>query len=191
MSDMFKVKIVTPDGQQFDSKAEAAEHMRRPKIKTALTAVTAGNAQTTDWLLDNRDAVEAAFDVGVIRRVTKSERKKLEKAVEHLKTLTDEPKLAFLVENAAIVAKSFRWPKVDRMTDEQKAVAARNTLIALTENEGMADWILANKDAVVAAFKAGIEKKQPSAAATSGLDAYRQRKAAEKAANAGKEKASA
>jgi len=172
------------NGQFFDSKAEAQDFLRTPKIQTALLAVTAGKTELTEWLLENRETVEMSFEVGKIRRVTKGEKKKLEKALEALvEHFSHEPKIAFLVDNVDAIKDSFGWPGVKRMSDEEKAALARNTLVAATEGrEDVAEWIIANKEAILAAYAAGIEKREVSPAATEGLAAYRAKKAAEKAA---------
>jgi len=178
-------KFQTPDGQVFDSKAEALNHVRRPKIQAALLKLTDNNQELSTWLIDNQEHVEVAFELGTIRRVTKSERKKLEKSIEELKTLSGNPKLAFIVENADVIAEVFRWPTVKRMTDEEKAFAAKNTLMgASNNNEELASWIIANKDGVLAAYEAGIEKREVNPKATEALAAYRAKKAAEKAEGA-------
>lgn len=180
----------TPDGKTFSTKAEALAYMRRPKILAALKAVTGGNADLSEWLLANQETVENAFETGTIRRVTKSETKKLEKACEVLKGLDKgiHKELLFLIEAADAVKESFRWPSVKRMDDEAKAVAARNTLMLATENNGeLVDWILAQKDAILESFKAGVEKRQVNPKATDALAAYRAKKAAEKAAAEGAE----
>jgi hypothetical protein len=172
------------NGQSFDTKAEAQDFLRTPKIKTALLAVTAGKVDLTDWLLENRESVEMAFEVGKIRRVTKSEKKKLEKAVDALvEGFAHEPKISFLIDHAEAIKSSFSWPGVKRMSDEEKAAAARNTLVIATEGrEDVADWIVSNKEAILAAYAAGIDKPKVSPKATEGLIAYRLRRAAEKAA---------
>jgi hypothetical protein len=175
----------TPDGQTFSTKAEAMAHLRRPKILAALKAVTGGRAELGDWLLANQETVENAFETGTIRRVTKSETKRLEKACEALKGLDKgiHKDLLFLIESADAVKESFRWPSVKRMDDEAKAVAARNTLMLATENNGeLVDWILAQKDAILESYKAGVEKRQVNPKAQDALAAYRQKKADEKAA---------
>jgi len=179
-------QVYEVNGQKFDTKAEAQDFLRKPKIRTALLAVTAGKTELTEWLIDNSETVETAFEVGTIKRVTKSEKKKLEKALDALvEGYAHEPKLAFLVENAGAIKETFRWPSVTRMKDEEKAKAAREALVAATEGrEDVADWIIANKDAILAAYAAGIEKREVSTAATEGLNAYRAKKAAEKAAKA-------
>jgi len=178
-------KFQTPDGQVFDTKAEAFNHVRRPKILAALHKLTDNNQELSTWLIDNQEHVEVAFELGTIRRVTKSERKKLEKSIEELKTLSGNPKLAFLVENADVIAEVFRWPTVKRMTDEEKAFAAKNTLMGASgNNEELASWIIANKDGVLAAYEAGVEKREVNPKATEALAAYRAKKAAEKAEGA-------
>jgi len=179
-----KQVFTTADGKQFDTKAEALNYLRRPKIKTAMMSVTANNEELTEWLIDNQERVEIAFESGTIRRVTKSEHKKLEKALEALKEVQDT-KLSFLQENAGAILDSFRWPSVKRMTEEEKTTAARNTLVAATEgNVDLANWIIAKKDSILEAYEAGVEKKQLNSKAAEGLAAYRAKKAAEKAAAA-------
>ena len=178
--------FVSPDGKIFDTKTEAQNYLRRPKITEALMKLTTNNKELTEWLVENQEKVEVAFETGTIRRVTKSEKKKLEKALEALKEFTD-PKIAFVVENVDAIKESFRWPSVTRMDDAAKAVAARNTLLADTENnEKLVDWILANKDAVIAAYESGVEKRAVNQKATEALAAYRAKKAADKAAAAAK-----
>jgi dsDNA-binding SOS-regulon protein len=183
-----KKGFITPDGKVFDTAAEARDYMRSPLIKAALNKLTEGNAELTDWLLENRDVVEDAFDTGVIRRVSKSEKKQLEKAVEAIKEFgkshpeSSKP-FAFIVEHADVIKEVFRWPTVTRMTDEEKANAARATLVKESEgNEELADWVLANKDALLACFEAGKEKREMNPKAAEALAAYRAKKAAEKEA---------
>lgn len=167
----------------FNSKAEANNFIRRPKIEAAFKKFTNGNTDLVNWLIENQESVEMAFEVGTIRRVTKSEHKQLTKAVEALKTLTDNKAIKFLVENADAITDSFRWPSVKRMTDEEKSSAARNTLVAASEgNEQLADYVIANKAAILEGYNAGVEKRVPPAGAQNALAEYRAKKAAEKAA---------
>ena len=180
MSELKQV-FVAPDGTMFDTKKEAQDHLRLPKITEALLKATSNNKELTDWLIKNQDSVEAAFDTGTIRRVTKSEQKKLDKALEALKEVGDH-RVAFLVENADAISDSFRWPSVKRMDDAEKTTAAKNSLVALAEREDVAEWILANKEAILAAYEAGVEKRAVSPKATEALAAYRAKMAAEKAA---------
>lgn len=178
-----KQVFTTADGKQFDTKAEALAYLRRPKIKEALMVVTGNNTELSDWLIDNQERVEIAFESGTIRRVTKSEHSKLSKALDVLKTI-QEPKLAFLQENAGAILDSFRWPSVKRMSEEEKVMAARNTLVAATDgNVDLANWIISKKDAILESYEAGVEKKQLNPKAAEGLAAYRAKKAAEKAAS--------
>jgi hypothetical protein len=175
--------VYVVDGKQFDTKTEATNYIRRPKILAALMAATKNNTELSNWLLDNQESVEIAFEVGTIRRVTKVETNKLTKALEALKAIEGNPKIAFLQENAGAILDSFRWPSVKRMDEAEKATAARNSLVASSEgNIDLAEWILANKDTVLAAYQAGVEKREVNAKAAEGLAAYRQKKAEEKAA---------
>jgi succinate dehydrogenase flavin-adding protein (antitoxin of CptAB toxin-antitoxin module) len=189
MTDELKQVYTTPDGSQFDTKAEAMDHLRRPKIEKALMALTEDNADLTTWLMDNQDVVEAAFDTGTIKRVTKSERKKLSAALEYAASL-DDKKLAFLVDNADAINDTFRWPTVKRMNDEEKAIAAKASLMAASDNnEDLANWTIENKDNILEAYEAGKVKRKVSEKATKALEEYRAKKAAEKAAKEKSEKA--
>lgn len=172
------------DGKIFASKEEAQVYIRRPKILAALNTVTGGNEELNDWLFDNSEKVEMAFETGTIRRVSKQEAKKLAEALEHIAvTLADDKKAAFVIEHAGAIKDSFRWPSVKRMSEEEKATAARNTLVVASEgNEELAAWIIENKTAILEAFQAGVEKRQVNPAAAEALAAYRAKKAAEKAA---------
>ena len=170
--------------RNFESKAEAADYLRRPKVLEALNKLTEGNAELNTWLFDNRESVEMAFETGTIKRVTKQEAKKLGEALDYIaNTLAGDKKAAFVVENIAAVKDSFRWPTVKRMTDEEKATAARNSLVATTGGqEDLAVWILANKDAILEAFQAGVVKRAMPQSTLDNLAAWRAKQAAEKAA---------
>ena len=181
----FKQVFATPDGKIFETKAEAENHLRMPKIREALVKATGGPDELADWLIAHRESVEMAFETGTIRRVTKVEHNKLAKALEALKEIEGNTKIAFLQEHTGAILDSFRWPSVKRMDDAEKATAAKNTLVAASEgNEELADWILANKDAVLASYEAGKVKREVNPKATEALAAYRAKKAAEKAAAA-------
>ena len=167
----------------FDTRAEAADFIRLPQVRAALNQINGNNTKLTEFLIEHQEAIEMAFEAGTLRRVTKSERNQLTKALEEVKALAvDNPKLKFLETHAASLVETFRWPTVKRMTDEEKATAARNTLLAATDDEGVVTWILSNKTAVLEAFKAGVVKREVSSKAAEALAAYRAKKAAEKAA---------
>lgn len=169
------------DGKVFATKAEAQNYLRRPKILEAFMKLTSNNTQLAEFMVENQDSVEAALDTGTIRRVTKTERNQLAKALEHAKTLEDS-KLKFIVENADAILETFRWPSVKRLTGDDKANAQREALVALSNNEDLADWVVNNSADVLEAYKAGIEKREVSPVAAEALAAYRAKKAAEKAA---------
>jgi hypothetical protein len=171
-----------PDGTTWDTKAEALDHLRRPKIQAALAAVTGDNGDLVEFLLDNMEEVKEAFDVGTIRRVTKSDRNKLKKALDAI-TADANPKFGFVLENAEAILKTFRWPSVARMDDDEKAVKAREVLLALSEgNEEVADWVVENRESILEAYGAGKEKRPVNPVAAAALAEYRAKKAAEKAA---------
>lgn len=177
-----KQVFTTPDGKTFDTKAEALNHLRKPKIAEAMKKVTGGNGELADWLVEHQETVEVAFETGTIKRVTKSEHNKLAKALEAIVAAGDS-KFAFVADNKGAILDSFRWPSVKRMSDEEKNAAARNTLVAASEgNTELAEWVLANKDAILEAYTAGVEKRQVNPKAAEALAAYQAKKKAEKAA---------
>jgi hypothetical protein len=118
--------------------------------------------------------------------VSKTEAKKLKETLAHIaEVLKDDKKAAFVIEHAGAIQDSFRWPSVKRMDEQEKATAARNSLVAASQgNEELANWIVANKDAVLEAYKAGVEKREVSPKASEALAQYRAKMAAEKAAKA-------
>jgi len=185
MTDLRQV-FVTDDGKYFETKKEAQDHLRRPKIEAELLKITGKNQELTHWLLDNREAVEVAFETGQLRRVTKSERKKLENALKHAsEAYGKDSKMAFLFEHSDTVLKSFRWPTVQRMTDEEKAVEIKNSLVKAAEGDAkLADWIVANKAQILEAYEAGVVKQTVNPKAQEALAAYRAAVAAKKAAAA-------
>ena len=187
MSQEFKQVIMIPGCDiQFATKAEAVEYLRRPKIKAALMVVTEGREDLSDWLIENQDTVLSAFDTGTIRRVTKSEKKKLDKAVDALVEAAETndalaKACAFLVDNSEAVKETFRWPKVKRMSPEEKALMATNTLKdAADGDEKLAEWVIAKEEAILEAYNAGKEKREVSPKASSALAAYRAGKKEEK-----------
>jgi len=162
----------------FRTRAEANDFIRRPKVIAALTKLAKGNKDLIDFLESKEDEIKKAFDTGVVSRVTKSERSRLEKCFEYLKSLND-PKLAFLADNAEAAVASFRWPTVKRLTDAEKASEMMNELTKLANQEA-ATWIVANRDAIEDAYNAGIEKKEINPKAMEALAAHQAKVKAEK-----------
>lgn len=182
------------DGQIFDTAAEAREFQRQPHIKAAINVLVGGDANFAAFLLGNQDEIEKSFEAGVIARVTKAERVKLNKAFDHVaEMLKGDSKAKFVVDNIEAAKESFRWPAVKRLSEEEKEVA---TLVALTKlaDEKVAQWLVTNKVAVLAAYQAGVEKRAAPAgsgladylaakkAGPEALKAYQEAKAAAKAA---------
>jgi len=177
-----KQVFVTPDNVQHESKAAANDHLRKPKIHAALMVATDNNQGLSDWLVANVETVVDAFETGTIKRVTKSEGTKLDKALAAIAE-SNNPDFKFVTDNLQAVRDSFRWPSVKRMTEEEKATQAMNTLKAASDgNEKLAGWVIANQDAILEAFGAGKVKRVVSPKATEALAAYRQEKADLKAA---------
>jgi hypothetical protein len=177
----------TPDGRVFESKDEARNHIRRPKILAAMLAVVDNDESIANFLIDQREGVETALEAGVIKRVTKAESKKLEAALAAAKELNN-PKLAFITENAEAILGSFRWPSVKRMDDAEKEAEAVKSFTVLCEgNTELAQYIYARREGITAAYSAGIEKRQVNPAAAAALAKYHEERKAKKAAEAASE----
>lgn len=177
--------FMTPDGKVFATKAEAVDHIRRPlKTEALLKIAGADNGELVEWLIDNQESIEATFESTKIRRVTKSEKKQLEKALEAVKAAGDKA-FGFIIENMEAIADSFRWPSVKRGTEEEQAATIKAGFMVMTENNSdLSDWIIANKEAVLEAYQAGVVKKQLAPNAAKGLAEYQAKKRAEKEAAA-------
>jgi len=177
-------QVFSVNGINFATKAEAQNYIRRPKIIEALTKLTGkGHDETVNWLVDNQEQVESSFEAGTVKKVTKSETAKLAKALDAIVESGDKA-FSFVIDNADVIKDSFRWPSVKRMSDEEKLIAARNSLIAASNNEDLADWVLENKAEILEAYQAGIQKREVSVKAHEALAKYRADRAAEKAAAA-------
>ena len=182
--------FVAADGTVFtgpDAKQKAIDHMRLPLITSAFMTLAKGNKEMTEYLIANEDEVVSAFETGTIKLVTKKERQPLEDALKKVVEVAN-PDFKFINDHSEAILESFRWPTVKRMSEEEKALAARNSLMALTNgNVELVDWILANKEGVMEAYEAGKVKRAVSDAGIKALEEYRAKKAAEKAALAAAE----
>jgi len=186
---MSEVKPVfqAADGTLFNTKAEAVDHGRAPKIRAALMTATAGNEELSDWLLEKKEELAQIFGTGTVKRVTKSERNKLTKALEAVvEQHKDEPKFAFLVAHYEDVAKSFKWPGQKRLDADEKAAAIKELLVEMLgpDNVEAADWVAQNAATIEAAFEAGKVKREVSPQAKEGLALHRAKVKAEKEAAA-------
>jgi len=140
----------------FSSRKEVEAYLRRPKIKEALDKLTK-DAALTSWLIENAASIESAFETGAMRRITKVDAKKIETAIEAIKA-SKLKGTEFLIEI---------WPEVDlkykpvkRMTDSEKELTTRNSIQAIEGGtEELAVWVIATKDAILAAYQAGIVKR--------------------------------
>lgn len=174
----------TPDGVIHATKKAANDHMRRPAKTAALNKVTGDNAELTSWLIDNEDAIEEIFESTRVRRVKLSERKALEKALDAI-TKSGDKAFAFVIENAADIVGSFKWPTVKKGSEEEQAATIRNGFMLLTsDNAALSDWIIAKRDEILDGFQAGVVKQQISEKALQGLAKYKAEQAAKKAAEA-------
>ena len=186
--------FMTPDGKVFDTKSEAMDYMRKPQKEAALNKLNGNNAELTAWLLENEESISDTFESTKIQRVTKSEKKQLEKALEELTkahaTVAEDgsvsnvdKKYAFLIENRVAIAESFRWPSVKRASEEEQAATIRAGFMALSgDNVELVDWLIANKAALLEAYQAGVIKREVNPTAAAALAKYRADQAAKKAA---------
>lgn len=151
-----------------------------------MNLITNNQADLNEWIYNHQEFLENVFSTGTIQRVTKSEKKAIEKAFEALKEVTNLPKAcSFLIENAGAFQDSFRWPAVKRMKDEEKDKLIYDSIFAATSNDkDLTEWIIAQKLAIFEAFEAGKVKREVSPKAAAGLEAYRAAKKAEKEAAA-------
>jgi hypothetical protein len=171
------------NGQAFATKAEAMSFIRRPLILAAMLDATGNQESLANWLTENQETVESAFESSNIRRVTKSDYVKLDKALEAIKDSAN-PAFAFITDNLLAVRESFRWPAVKRMTPEEKAAEATTVLFNASENKELASWVVENQSAVLEAYNAGVEKREVSEKAVQGLAQYQADKRAREDAEA-------
>lgn len=177
---LLKTGFQTPDGKMFDTKAEALDHMRRPLKTKVLNTLNGGQTELTEWMLDNEEAILDVYDINKIRRVKKAELNALKKALGAIVESGDKA-FKFVADNAEALALSFRWPSVKRGSPEQQAETLRNAMIELAGNPELADWLIGQQEHILAAFEAGVERREVPETARAGLAAYQARKAAEKA----------
>ena len=175
---VFSVEI---DGvvRNFNSRAEALEALQKPLQMKAFNALTS-DPELSEWLIESKEDIVGVFESSKIRRVSKSEKARLVKALEiAVERLADVPAAKFLIENAEQIAESFRWPSVKRGTPEEQAERHLAQLDAITEgNAELSAWILENKDAILEAYNAGKPKREVSPAAAAGLARWRAEQAA-------------
>lgn len=169
------------NGQLFDTKAEALDFARKPKIIAALDAVTGGNTELNEYIYKNQELLESIFDCGTVQRFTKSERNQMTKALEAIKN-ADNKAFAFVADNADAILDSFKWPTVKRLKDDEKLQLITTSLMLATENDkALVDWIILSEAKVFACFDAGKVKREVAASATDGLIIYREKIARRKA----------
>ena len=183
MTQIIKQAFMTPDGSTFATKQEAIDHVRIPLIKSALNKLTERNTDLTEWLLAKKAEIVEAFSSGKIQRVTKAEKKRLEKELLTIRDMK-HPGLTFIAENFEAIRDSFKWPKRDRVSEEDQAAVIRQAFVDLTTDEAgngndeLVDWLIANKDGILESYEAGVEKRAVSEKATNALAEYQAAKKA-------------
>lgn len=172
------------NGNIFSSKQELIDHVRKPVVLEALAAIGGSNTDVAQFLLANKEHILDIFDIGGIKRVTKAEHAKLEKALAHIaEVLKDDAKALFVIENAGAIRGSFKWPTQARMKEDEVLAAATNSLLAIDGvDAALATWVLNNKEAITTAYKAGLPKAVVPEAAAAGLARYQAEQRAKKAA---------
>lgn len=182
------------DGQVFQTRALATAYLQRPAQLAALKAVTGNDVDLSNWLIDNKTAISDAFEAAKVKRVTKSEKNQLEKALNAVVEAASTNKhFLFIAENHKAILESFRWPSVKRGDESEQEATIRQAFIDLIgeDNLPLVDWVISNKEPILIALAAGEPKREVSPKATEALAAYRAKKAAEKAEKEAAEKATA
>jgi dsDNA-binding SOS-regulon protein len=154
----YKQAYVTADGKVFETKRELNDYMRKPMIKAAFTEVTGGEGKNPDlveWLVENEDLVNKAFDAGKIKQFSDEERTQ---ATEQFKSLVatavDNPEYKFLVDHVDQLVVKFTPQK--RLTPEEKVEAGREMIKAATSgNDELANWVFENREEVIKCYKSG------------------------------------
>ena len=111
----------TVDGKFFSTKEEANQYIRRPKIIAALEAFIKDNKPLVDLLVENQDTIESAFESGSLRRFTKADQKKLQKAFDSI-VAAGLKGTEFLIENWEELEIKYKPQK--RMSPEEKDALA-------------------------------------------------------------------
>jgi len=170
------------------TKTEAAELTRIPLIKKALFELSGAKDELAGWLYTNKDKLDAAFGSGTVRRVTKAERKALEKALDHVaEVLANDIKADFVVSNKEAIFETFKWPNQKRVAPEEKAAAVLEALLDVTDgNEKLSTWLVANEEGLAIAYTAGVVKRPVSQEMLDRLAAGRAKVAATREAAKGK-----
>lgn len=176
----------TEDGVVHATKALAERHTRKPLIMAALLALCGGQKDLADAIYNKEEELQQAFESGKVRFVSKAERAELAKSLAAAKAVL--PADNFLVKYSEEIEGSFKWPTAKRATEEEQKAAAFEAVDALFERaEGVAAWIVNEKDRILDAFKAGVEKRVVTDQAKQGLALYRAMMDAKKALNAARE----
>jgi hypothetical protein len=179
------------DGKFFATKAEANDFVARPKKVAALNKIKGSNTELVGFLIDHQDDLEGAFESGKSRRVLKTERNKLSRALKYIAdTLKDDHRAAMVLDNVEQIAASFKWPAVKKMEEAEQAATVNTSILAIVDgNQEVATWVIANKDAILEGFEAGVEKRVVSEKTMNALAAAREKLAAAKAERLAKEAA--
>jgi hypothetical protein len=176
-------KIQEQEAKLAELKAELQQ--ADAAVTAALNGLTENNAELSDWLKNKAAEIGEAFEGSTVARVSKKEREALQKALAAI-SLTANPEFAFVIDNAAQIAESFRWPVQKRMSAEELVNKANEVLMDLTGgNVELTSWIIAKKDDLLAAFAAGVKKRVVSEKATAALAKYQADQKAIKAAAMG------
>lgn len=183
-----KIVVELEDGsfKMFDTKAEAVDFLRRPQQMKALRTFIDQDDLAT-WIIDVQEDLTSAFEAAKIKRVTKQEKKELEKALEALAAAEAGNKAyKFLIDNAKIIADSFRWPSVKRGDEnEQKAQIVAAVAVVAGGDEELANWLVDSKEQITEALEAGKVKREMNPKAMEGLARHRAELAAKRAAELG------
>jgi len=184
------------DDQMFDTMADVEDHQRKPKVLEALTKLIEDEA-SVNWVYDNRGEIVDAFKVGGSRHFLKTEKAQLRKSLDAVKVLGEmestsgimtqcQKDLSFLLENIEQSYKTFKWPTVKKIEGDELSTAISGALGDITgANDELNVWIAENIEKLKEALDTAKIKREVSAKATDGLNAYRLKKAQEKLGKGG------
>ncbi len=155
------------------------------KEKEALSKIEGMNPDISAFLLSNKEAIKDASNIGKVTRIKDSERQKLAAQLQLcIDAVEDQSKIALVVEGYDILVAGYKLPTMKRMSEEEKAVAFKNTVMSISEDDSeLAEWVWTNLEEILTAYKASA--KEPPKSGQIALVAHRMTAAASKATENG------
>jgi len=155
------------------------------KEVAALETIEGMTKDLSDFLMENKDEIKDASTIGKNTRIKETERLRLREQLELcVDSFEEKNKIKLVVEGIDMLVAGYKLPTAKRMSEEEKAVAFKNTVKAMSDgDEDLAEWLWTNLEAVLSAFKAAIPP--PPKKGQVALLAHRMNAAGQKAEEAG------